>query len=1508
MKFKLKSMRKPIVMILSLTILFNVFNGPMGGFAEERLDVETDIAYVYPEDEKIEEEQVEKETDNDFGTTVEEEEDNVAEEEIKEDNGEPKEEEPEDEYGEIVIESEDDFHFIGFTPYNGDLVGGLPLGGPRAGELVPRRQVGLPPETQLEPEPDWIIGSASRAVLSVRGNPIQRGRTYSMLNNTNENPHSDVLPFLTAHHFASAHPNNLSISTPTPAVSFSNISGLIVNNYQGHLAAVNANNWMGMSRRLSFLGDSLDEINVRFTGNTYRQNNYLHPYESTRIVFHNNGGNTLIDFANRRFLANNVHPTNSNGQWIHPGLLHLGVTSPERSGLYHFSSVNSPVNGMSSAEFSRSIQYQLYIDPQILPDSSWVGNISLGSGYTFNQFLVPGGSLGLFPGSNNTGGMGNALRRVSNSAEGAFMIIEPMGPDAIPFNHPGVTIAHRQLLPDGTLSTIPGVGDYQLLGDFIGDPIRARQRNGVPAGATFLGHHFAGGGSTMPELNKENILNETALIPGADTTSFRDQVGRRFEFATDQVITFVYLIPTISTVDTIVEVLNEEGLIDVTGIADEAMNLEISEMRVVDGELVLTFDAPAGLHFDGETRTGVEDKDDYHEFSWVHQVPDEEESQTLHKTISAPAGWRFVALEDGIHLVRATVPLTVEMTPETGALEIIVTGSEGIVTDSVILGSEVTIELIDVNVGYDFISWEVVGGVVLDASDEATTLVIDVDATEVILTAVLGRYMITSPAELTSFIRGEAPYHRDEVSYVFNAPNGVIDMSDEPALPGRSGIFTGDLIGQAHTILNLQINSTPNMADIGMLRETAGFVEIRELTFENLTVRNEVNAAGVGNQRMNGGIVARATGEQLTIDQVRINGLSVETVAGHINARVGGLIGQVLGNTNVVINDTFVEGQLYSLAGNGNFGGLIGEVVGANPTVEVNGAEVVLDVRTDGGYYTLNFGGFIGRMENGTLRIEYGRSNPNSPLHSIRDSYASRGGFVGQLVDVSATIHQSVHEGRLHGYNEIFVGGFVGSISDGRLNITESYNIGVLSQHNTAYPTAGFLSLAEAGAVVNISDSYHIGSSDGTGVIGIVRDGATAHLDRVFVAGFAPVEPISLARENITASHVYWDSSVLNRTTSNGVGQGISTTRLIRGETGITGGAWLRGFAGAELSDNTDLHMTYPYLSWQTAGTLATRYFDNITPNADASPVATAGGGYLDDFNIEVLYSQVPSLRLFNLYNRQYAINSSNVFGSNPVLYQTIPSGYTHAYSRGDAPRFSVGLINNQNVVGFTVTPLRFEQEERTDVFIHGINHSVRPKTIGGPQPEFRLIGDLPTGLIFDTNTGEISGIATNIEDIGQNFNVMIEAFNEVDTVELLVRIQIREMIQLEIPTRMIAWVTDAESKEVYSDTYRIINRTHNTSVTVRMDKNDFEVENNPSNIEFNTEELNIFLHATDGTNEQRLSFAPYADENEMISYTIPRAEYITLKFEGYYGGDNLDHVRQATGNLRFHFSSVESE
>ncbi|WP_301356960.1 InlB B-repeat-containing protein [Enterococcus spodopteracolus] len=508
------------------------------------------------------------------------------------------------------------------------------------------------------------------------------------------------------------------------------------------------------------------------------------------------------------------------------------------------------------------------------------------------------------------------------------------------------------------------------------------------------------------------------------------------------------------------------------------------------------------------------------------------------------------------------------------------------------------------------------------------------------VTAEYASTVIRNKADLGKFLRSEFPYDSNEQTYAIEPEiNQTIDMSGEGGFTGRSQ-FSGNLIGNGTIIKNLSLVASG--ASLGLIQTIDGdnLSRIENLKLEGLLVNNtrtHSNVAGIIGQVASGKSVEL---ENITIDE------SSQIAASQPDGNAG-LIGNNQGS--VMIKNSEVLGTLHSNTANGLLGGL----VGANDGPLIIDSSLSQVTFTGGDSYTLNIGGLVGATSS-EVRITDSISESQTIINSLNGTY--RGGMIG-LVKFSGevTIQRSINAGDMRGNNS-YVGGFIGRLS-GNARIEESYHNGHV-QGNTSLGTAGFIGKADSDGVLDIMDSYSIGSSNGNGVIGNNQLTDSVTLSQLFVAGFTGGEPITSGTMGITATNVYFDSSTTNKSTTTGVGEAKTTLELIEETTTALGfgSRWQTDFSVDQRTNKT-----YPYLSWQTQNTQPSMFFESIDPMVD-HPVTG------NQVSVTLDLKQEP-LKLFNPY-------SSGLAGE--------ATEGTFGFNQGNVKNVSIGVINQQGVVGFT--------------------------------------------------------------------------------------------------------------------------------------------------------------------------------------------------------------------------------
>ncbi|MDB7088402.1 putative mucin/carbohydrate-binding domain-containing protein [Enterococcus mundtii] len=562
-------------------------------------------------------------------------------------------------------------------------------------------------------------------------------------------------------------------------------------------------------------------------------------------------------------------------------------------------------------------------------------------------------------------------------------------------------------------------------------------------------------------------------------------------------------------------------------------------------------------------------------------------------------------------------------------------------TTSLVVGATTTVTAGAPSPGYRLVGFNVTGnGTITNVNLANRTATFTMGTENATVTAEYASTVIRNAEDLGKFLRSEFPYDSNEQTYTIEPEtNQTIDMSGQGNFSGRSQ-FSGNLIGNGTIIRNLSLVS--QNASLGLIQTINGsnLSRIENLTLAGISLNNtrsSSNSAGIIGQVASGKSVEL---ENITIDE------SSRILANQPNGSAG-LIGNNMGS--VVVKNSEVSGTLHSNTANGLMGGLVGKNDGPL-TIESSLSRVTF---TGGGSYTLNIGGLVGETSSEVI-ITDSVSESQTAINSLSGTY--RGGMIGRVTfSGDVTIQRSINAGDMRGNNSN-VGGFIGRMS-GTAKIEESYHNGHV-QGSTSLGTAGFIGMTEGNGALSVVDSYSIGSSNGNGVIGINQLTDRVTLSQLFVAGFTGVQPITSDTTGITATNVYYDSSTTNKATTTGVGEAKTTLELIESTTAMLGfgNRWRTDFSVAQRTNKT-----YPYLSWQTQNTQPSMFFDSIDPMVDRQVTGNQVAVTLD--------LQNEPLKLFNPY-------SSGLAGE--------ATAGTFTFNRGSVARVSIGVINQQGVVGFT--------------------------------------------------------------------------------------------------------------------------------------------------------------------------------------------------------------------------------
>lgn len=559
-------------------------------------------------------------------------------------------------------------------------------------------------------------------------------------------------------------------------------------------------------------------------------------------------------------------------------------------------------------------------------------------------------------------------------------------------------------------------------------------------------------------------------------------------------------------------------------------------------------------------------------------------------------------------------------------------------------GETTMIQAAEANTGYRFVGFSVTGtgSTVTNVDQKNRTATFTMGTEDATVTANYVQKVIRTSEDLSRFLNSQAPFDPDDENYSIEPEDGIaIDMANAGTFSGRQG-YGGKLIGNHAVIKNLTLTS--GEIDLAFIRSVGNdSLRIENLTFENLRVTNTREQSYTN---YTAGVIAQiGTGNIVELENIRMD--SNSSIVSNQSNGSGAFIGE--NNGQLTITNSQASSNLHSNTSNGLLGGLVGRTTGV---LTINHASSKVNF-TGGNNYTLNLGGLVGEVS-GTVTIIDTHSETRSTVNSLTASY--RGGLIGYVTENGQVqIERSINSSDLRSGNS-YAGGFVGRLA-GNVTINESYHNGYILGNVTS-GSGGFVGKIEGNAQLVMTDNYSVGSSNAQGVIGAISATATAQLTNLFVAGFTAGEPISNTTTGITAINVYFDSSTTRKTTTNGVGEARSTIGLI--DTAITelgfGEKWFTGFA---LGSNAN--RTYPYLRWQTNGAQTAEFFHSIQPEVDTA-VST------NQVTVTLDLAGQP-VRLFNPYQADLA--------------GEITSG-TFQINRNNAERFSIGVINEQGIIGFT--------------------------------------------------------------------------------------------------------------------------------------------------------------------------------------------------------------------------------
>lgn len=313
----------------------------------------------------------------------------------------------------------------------------------------------------------------------------------------------------------------------------------------------------------------------------------------------------------------------------------------------------------------------------------------------------------------------------------------------------------------------------------------------------------------------------------------------------------------------------------------------------------------------------------------------------------------------------------------------------------------------------------------------------------------------------------ESPYLVSSVSDVLAMQNDLsacykltadIDMKDvdfEPIGNEETGVFTGVIDGDGHTLSNLDLNLPE--------RKYVGFVGCLEGTVKNLNL-SKVNACGYCYV----GTVAGYLSEDAVIDNCTASGyVTGEGIIGE--PYTGGIVGSGSGTISHCTNDCEVENSVHV---SGYARGIAGGIVG----YASSGILTIIGCINNGDISSYHpSGGMVGSAHNCALIV-----TDCSNLGDISEHYS--GGLAGEVEGGSFVIRGCTNGGTIKGYYES--GGIVGSADSNQIRtITDCVNNGTVSQTSTSQSGHAGGIVGQGGAT--ISDCINNGGISGIYAYGI---------------------------------------------------------------------------------------------------------------------------------------------------------------------------------------------------------------------------------------------------------------------------------------------------------------------------------------------------------------------------------------------------------------------------------------
>lgn len=359
-------------------------------------------------------------------------------------------------------------------------------------------------------------------------------------------------------------------------------------------------------------------------------------------------------------------------------------------------------------------------------------------------------------------------------------------------------------------------------------------------------------------------------------------------------------------------------------------------------------------------------------------------------------------------------------------------------------------------------------------------------------------YQITTAAQMQA-INDDVTAH-----YILMANIDLAGVDFTPIGNAQSGAFSGSFDGNGYTIANLDVfagkyaglfgcnegivrDVTLSNVYVYGTRYVGGVVGENTAygTVENCTVQSGlVESDGGINNICVGGVVGMNSG---TLSGTFANGAEVSAANPSENAYAGGIVGYTAADLALTAANS---GAVSADAGGyAHAGGLVGRAVGDSEMI-IQGSSNNGDVFATAGFRNAYAGGLIGYVDDSTSTITIINSANHGNLHLYAYSTTITGGLIGYVESgvTAITILNSYNTGNVDGG---YAGGLIG-YSGSNATITNSYNTGNIDGSSYAGGLVGYVGSSSNSVSATITNSYNTGNvtdvTSGGGLVGYVYE------------------------------------------------------------------------------------------------------------------------------------------------------------------------------------------------------------------------------------------------------------------------------------------------------------------------------------------------------------------------------------------------------------------------------------